>query len=152
MIPEDLKKPKGGGRPSHHSLLLTESEYNWCRDQLRKRASMVKDVKSSKKVKNGIASLDDKFTIPVPATPPLEGFVVKMSRDELQVLNQIVSNTVTGIRDKVLPEYGERFSLQHPRALQAMATMVMLLGLMDKGMRIYDSGSHRRGNGRVQKS
>lgn len=150
MIPEDLKKQKAGGRPSNHSLLLSEPEYEWLHGTITKRSQLVKKSTNAKLAKTVLA-LADKLVIPVAATSPNEGYVLKLSRDELQVVNLIVGNTVTGLRDKIIPEYQSR-AADSPRLIEATQLLVLLLGLQNKGTRIYDAGSHRRGNGRVQKS
>lgn len=148
MIPEDLKKNKAGGRPSNHSLLVSEDEYTWIYDQVKKRVSI---KGGSDKVRRNLDSLHDKLVIPVAATPPNEGFALKLTRDELQVVNTVVGNTITSLRDKVIPEYARRFP-NSPRMMEAMQQLLLLTELHNKGTRIYAAGSHRRGNSKLPKS
>lgn len=148
MIPEDLKPQPKGGRPASHSLFLTKEEYDWLQVQFRKRALNVALSKGPRKVQNAVISIDDKLAVP---PPPLAGkYAVKMSREELQVLNMIVTNTVEALRGKIIPEYTDR-APDSPRMVEAMATLVLLLELKQKGDSVYDAGSLRRGNRRVQK-
>lgn len=150
MIPEDLKKPKKGGRPAAHSIMLDQDEFDWAQRNLAKKALLVPIAKdSSKKLRECILSLNDKLVIP-PGSLLGEGHAVKMSRDELQVFNELVTRAVQALRDKVLPEYAKRHTTSQ-RQVEAFATYSMLLDLEAKGKRIYDEGSHRRGNRRVSK-
>ena len=148
MIPEDLKKNKAGGRPSNHSLLISEDEYQWLYAQVSKRSARPVSPKESAKVRSNLESLYDKLILPAAATSPNEGYVLKLNRDELQVINAIVGNTVKSLRDVIIPEYAKRAS-NSPRLVEAYQTLTMLTELHAKGTRIYAAGSHRRGNGRV---
>jgi len=150
MIPEDMKRPKAGGRPSNHSLLLTEPEFLWLCSTLNKRQVMLAKVKGgSQKTRAAIDSIADKLVIPVPSKK--DSFVVKLSRDELQVVNSIISNTVAAFNTTVLPEYEKR-AADSPRHTEARNTVAMLTELLNKGTKVYEAGSHRRGNSRVPKS
>ena len=146
MIPEDLKKNKQPGRPANHSLLVTEAEFTWLYAQVSKRA-VANKASSSQKVARALESLYDKLIMPAAATPPNEGFVIKLTRDELQVINLIVGNTVKGLRERIIPEYAKRAPTS-PRMGEATLLLLMLVDLEAKGRRIYDQGSHRRGNAR----
>lgn len=150
MIPEDLKRPKKGGRPSDHSIMLDEDELDWITSTFARKAALIPQAKKSpKKLKDCILSVNDKLAIPGAAD--VSGrYALKLSRDELQVLNQLVKSTTTLLQDKILPEYAKRHE-GHPRQVEAFATYSMLLDLQEKGERIYDNGSHRRGNSPIQK-
>ena len=130
MIPEDLKKPKQGGRPSQHSLLLTLAEYLWCQRKVGRKASQVPAAtKSSPALKKLILSLDDKFS--VAADQDDKGRIpMKLSKQEVEVLHKLAANESAALYSAVARMAAEK--TQGPRMAQAQESIALLAALADK--------------------
>ncbi len=146
MIPEDIKKRKQGGRPAAHSLVVTQEEYDWAAKKFSRKAELVPTVKrASAKLKEGILSINDKLANPADLTSKDGVMAVKLSRDELQVLIEMLHHEQDALANKILPEYARR-APDSPRFQEAKDRYTLLSKLKAKAEGIFNAGSHRIGN------
>lgn len=143
-IPQDLKPEKRGGASSLHSLSVNESEYQFLYNTYLKREALLPQAKkASKKLKQAIKStlskLEEQFTIERPMS-------LKLAREELQIVIEIVNQQLAAMT-KVVEAYEQR-RIVSSRRNDAIKLLETLKELAIKAERIYDAGSHRRGNRR----
>jgi len=154
-IPSDIRSEnKRGGRQSLHKILVTADQYAWLSKQLARREHLgeVTGVnKKNPKLFKIIAELGYRLTQAVPITDGavIESLHLETTRQELRVLGDIVERQATALRDKILPAYAKKKSIEGAasygtRMLEASALLLSLDALSEQIERVYDQGSHRR--------
>lgn len=146
-LPADIKASidgRKGGRPANHAVLLTQAEFDWCLKTIQKRAQLAASLKGQPKLRAIIAALDEKLTL---AQTQLST-KLDSNRQELQILRDIVENTITGLKQKVLPSYQTKVAKDPatygPRMAEAGLTLAMLVTLVNKIEKVFNAGTNRR--------
>lgn len=139
MIPEDLKKRPLGGRPSNHSILLTESEYAWAQRKLERKSQLVpKAMDSSRKLKKIIGDLNDRFSEPpVSASPTSTDVVVKLNKQELEVFSVLAENEAMALH-KAVSAMEARKMQDNYRYTVGLKNLAMLDSLIEKTLRLLE--------------
>lgn len=137
MIPEDLKRPAKGGRPSGHSLLLSLQEYEWLQRKIGRKALLVpKAVNSSPKLKRIVLDLDSKLGEAQEMTGKLE-VPLKLNRQELEVIIELASRESLALAAAIGAMSTRK--IDTPRYDEAVKTDEVLVGLLKKANSVLSS-------------
>lgn len=121
MIPDDLKKPKEGGRPSNHSILLTEDQFEWMQHNVESLVYHYEKDNSRPKVKKLLGDLETKLASHMtPHSSDVSGRIaVKTNKDEVHLLLSMVQKSLDALK-LAIGEYGRRGLTKNERYQQAV--------------------------------